>query len=403
MVVTRPLEDAAGFGRVRTLCSIREALGTGFETTIFRLRNLLETHRIGDFAHAFWTGVTGLIRLRPRALQCLFYAPRSELERLANDIARGGFDAIYLDSVRCQSLLQALRGRGLSCRIVVDFDDLMSRRMQLLVEGRQPLSLGFVGELFPRWLRRATEGLFSALLARYEALALKQAEAEMASMAQAIVLVSSTESALLQQRLPRAAAQVHAIPPPSHAERTSIPVAPPFRFVFIGSDKLLQNRLSIEFLVELWRRLEPRSVLHIYGRQERRLPDARNVAWHGFVDEIREVYMGGSILLLPVLLAGGIKTKAIEAWAHGRPVLGNAAAFEGLDVEGYPLVLPETDWAPYVLTPERYQDAWSVAARIGNAFVRTELTQGRYTSSWVSVMTPAGAIAPLRESNGVSL
>ena len=74
--------------------------------------------------------------------------------------------------------------------------------------------------------------------------------------------------------------------------------------------------------------------------------------WHGFVADLNDVYAPGSILLVPAVLPGGIKTKVLEAFSFGCAVLGNPLAFEGLDIQDYPLRLPEPDWTPYLMAPK---------------------------------------------------
>jgi glycosyltransferase involved in cell wall biosynthesis len=393
MVVTRSFEGGVRSGRNRCLSAISGALSAAFELDTFRLHNLLETRNVLDVLGALCRALLALVRLRPLALQCLLYSPGSEIRRLTRQIAAGGFHAVYLDSVRCQSLLQVLRRCLPEVRIVVDFDDLMSRRMELLAAGHHRLSLGFLRTSFPAALRRLSEGPLSAWLTRYEGRALRLAEAEMARSAQEVVFVSSAERDLMRERLaPGPGAAVVAIPPPAAEVSTVGAVSPPYRFVFIGTDGLVQNQLSIDFLVQLWARLQPSPSLHIYGRQERPPQVTPNVHWHGYVEDLSEVYSTGSILLLPAVLSGGVKTKAIEAWAYGRPVLGNAAAFEGLDIQDYPLRVPESQWQPYLQSPDTFEAAWTAAARLGNHYVRTVLSAERYASRWVEVMTaPSGA------------
>jgi hypothetical protein len=389
MVVTRSFEGGVQSGRNRCLSAISQALSAAFDLNTFRLHNLLETRNVLDVLGALSRALLALVRFRPLALQCLLYAPGSEIRRLTREIAAGGFHAVYLDSVRCQSLLLALRRCLPNVRIVVDFDDLMSRRMELLADGQHRLSLGFLRSSFPPALRRLSEGPLSAWLTRYEGRALRLAEAEMAGSAQEVVFVSSAERDLMRERLaPGSRVAVVAIPPPAPAVGAVAGVTPPYRFVFIGTDSLVQNRLSIDFLVQLWARLQPSPSLHIYGRQERPAQVTPNVHWHGYVEDLSEVYSTGSILLLPAVLSGGVKTKAIEAWAYGRPVLGNAAAFEGLDVQDYPLRVPESQWQSYIQSPESFGSVWAAAARLGNHFVCSVLSAEHYARRWVDVITP---------------
>jgi len=265
--------------------------------------------------------------------------------------------------------------------VVSDFDDLMSRRMESLVRLRQPFLAGFAARSFPAWLRHLVEGPLSRLITRFEALALRHAEQEVAAASDAVVLLSPLERDLLAARTPPHAPRLHAILPPARiqapASRSS-----PSRFVFIGGDHLLQNRLAIDRLLALWANQRPAMELHIYGRQVRPPAAVAGVTWHGFAADLAEVYCPGSILLYSCALQGGIKTKVPEAWSYGCPVLGNDAAFEGLGLTHYPLMLPEDEWAPLLETPERYQALWMRAATIGQDYVARHLAPDRFKAAW---------------------
>lgn len=389
LVLTRSIADDSGVGRVNVLREIRKAFNEDFAVTELRLHSLVETRRIRDLFTAGARLLLGWLTGRPVPLQTLLYSGAGEIGTLLDTLAAGGFDAVYLDTVRCQLLMRKIRRRLPTARLVIDMDDLMSRRMEQLAVKRLPLSLGFLRHLFPKPLQWAAQSRVSGLIARYEAAALSTAELEIARSADAVVLVSSAERDMLRRRVAADVRQkVHSVTPPAESCHNVPALSGPFRFTFIGSDRLVQNRLAIDFLLRLWAELKPAAGLHIYGRQERPPSQQNNVTWHGFVEDVAEAYTSGSILLLPCLLPGGIKTKVIEAWAFGCPVLGNPLAFEGIEVPGYPLALQETDWTDYVLRPEEFSSSWSSAAQLGNDFVRGDLSSERYAAQWRSILAP---------------
>ncbi|MDE1150326.1 MAG: glycosyltransferase family 4 protein [Azospirillaceae bacterium] len=329
---------------------------------------------------------------RPLPLQCLLYAGPREAKRVAARIVAGAFDAVYLDTVRCQALLRTLRRSLPDLHIVTDFDDLMSRRMTFLRRHRLPLLTGHVGPHFPRWARRLTEGPLARLVTAYEAGTLPAAEREVMLASSATVLLSPVERQMLCQHAPAAGPpMVRAIPPGVSPRAAPWGRDAPLRFVFIGSDRQLQNCTAIDFLLDQWRRLRPTTRLHIHGRQTRPLARVPGVHWHGYADDLAQVYRPGSIALVPALVAGGIKTKVAEAWAWGCPVLGNGTAMEGLGVPGYPLTLPEDQWAPYLTRPEAYADLWADAARKGAAFVRGTLSPEGFERAWEAALHPRPA------------
>jgi glycosyltransferase involved in cell wall biosynthesis len=390
MIITRSLDDESYISRVRTLRAIHTAIDSGFGADVYRLHNILETRKPGDLLYAAWIFLVNLLKFSPLPLQCIFYATRSDIRRITSAISREGYENVYLDTVRCLVLLRAITRDRKNRRLVADFDDLFSRRMRIVAANRMPLSLGFARKYFPAILRRAIEGPLAQLINRHEAATLPRAELEIANTVNSIVLVSEAERKLFSQQLPtRISASVHAIPPPARVVTDSPGLKPPLRFVFIGSDRQIHNRLSIEFLLKMWRQLQPGTPLHIYGKQQA-APPVNNVVWQGFIDDISEVYSEGSILILPALLSGGVKTKVIEAWAHGRPVLGNPAAFEGLQIADYPTRLPETDWTPLVLAPQEHLTRFQHAARLGHRFIVTDLSPARYGSLWCMAIAANG-------------
>ncbi len=155
MVLTRSIRDARAFGRVKTLQSISSALSGVGTIEEFVVRTILEERRVGSLVRAGWRFLWGLLTGRAVALQVLLYGSFAA-DRAVPAIAK--CPTIYLDSVRTLGILCSLRRLAPQSRYVVDFDDLMSRRMQLLLEGRLPLSLGFLKGALPRFLARAIEG-----------------------------------------------------------------------------------------------------------------------------------------------------------------------------------------------------------------------------------------------------
>jgi len=302
--------------------------------------------------------------------------------------------------VRCQPLLRSLRSRFPELRVIADFDDLLSRRMMNLLDLHQPMLMGYAGALAPAFMRRIIEGPRSRALVRYEAAAVRRAEIEALDASDAVVLVSSVERHRLLDDIGRRnhRAVVHAIPPPATIKASAWSSASHYRFVFVGSDRVLHNRLSIDFLLDRWRRLRPKAELHIFGQQQRPQADIAGVYWRGYQQNIAEAYSSGSIVVVPSIIAGGVKTKVIEGWSYGCPVLGNAAAFEGIAIADYPLSTCEADWDVLLLDPAGYAELWALAARRGSAFVETALSHERYAHAWLDLVLSARSNPEYRES-----
>jgi glycosyltransferase involved in cell wall biosynthesis len=383
IVITRNLSEHNG--RTPILSHIVRALEARHEVELLHLPALVESRSVRDIGGALLVWIASVFRARPLPLQCVLYASPRQCRAAIARIAEMRCDVVYLDTVRCQLLLRMLRRAIPDLHVVTDFDDLMSRRASYLFQHRLPFPTGHVGRHVPRWLRVLSEKFLARPVAGYEALTLPAAENEVIAASDATILLSFADRNMLSLR--RSVEDVHAIPPAVTIVRPPMKDIPPRRFIFIGSDNFVHNRAAIDFLLETWRRIRPSFDLHIYGRQSRTKAAVVNgVHWHGFVEDLAEVYQPGSIALVPAMDRGGIKTKVLEAWAWGCPALCNKAAMEGLTIENYPLVMPETEW-PAILTAPHGRD-WASAARIGHAFVRDHCSAEEFERAWQEIIRP---------------
>lgn len=383
IVITRNLSESNG--RTPILSHIVRALEARHEVELLHLPALVENLGACDIAGALLVWIASIFRAHPLPLQCVLYGSPRQCKAIMTRIAEMRCDVVYLDTVRCQLLLRMLRRTMPGLHIVTDFDDLMSRRAHYLYQHRLPFPTGHVSPHVPRWLRILSEHLLARPIAGYEALTLPAAENEVIAASDATILVSGADRDKLSLRRP--VETIHAIPPAVAAVRAPIRDIPPSRFIFIGSDRFVHNRAAIDFLLANWRKVRPSLDLHIYGRQSQNKAAVDGVHWHGFVEDLADVYQPGSIALVPAMDRGGIKTKVLEAWAWGCPVLCNKAALEGLAIQKYPLVLPETEWPALLAAP--HDREWASAARIGHAFVRDHCSAERFERAWQEIMCPS--------------
>ena len=391
MVWTRAIQDGPMAGRPNAARQIRAMLGSaGFtisESTIYPLTSRLTFGRI---VGALCRLLASLLRGRPLPLQCLLFGAHDQALRVVAELP-DGCRLVYLDGVRCLQVLEALRRTRPDLAVLTDLDDLMSRRMELLLELDEPPSTGYLKGQVPALAERLLGlRLPARIVLRYEAASLRIAERRVAALSDAVALISTADAQLLCQRAP--GHDVRSIPFAVNARpRHHRLLRPPFRFVFIGTDALRQNQLTIDALIALWRRENIATPLVIFGEQHRHYDLPRFVSMPGYADTLEAVYDCHSILLTPSYMAGGVKTKVLEGFAFSVPVVGNAITFESIQTgPDYPLLFgSEAAMLRLLHEPERYVDRFAAAVEIGGATIHNHHNPGRVEQAWSDIARAA--------------
>jgi hypothetical protein len=105
--------------------------------------------------------------------------------------------------------------------------------------------------------------------------------------------------------------------------------------VVFGSRGWLPNEESTAwFADEVWpavRAAVPGAVLHLFGT-DLSMED-QDIVLHPSPGNSGEIYAPGSILVVPLRIASGVRIKILEAWARGVSVVATPAALAGLEVE----------------------------------------------------------------------
>ena len=64
---------------------------------------------------------------------------------------------------------------------------------------------------------------------------------------------------------------------------------------------------------------------------------------HGFVEDISEFYYKSSVVIAPIFVGGGMKTKTAEALMYGKTIVGTKEAFEGYIKDNRAMIECNTD------------------------------------------------------------
>lgn len=392
MLVTRDIPEKAENGREQIMCFIKRSLLAGGIIETFRLHPVLECPSLLRLLALLRSAFYGILRGKPIPLQALlFLAPRyaNELQKAVEHLKP---ETVYFDGVRSGIYAFALRRSYPELNLVCDFDDLMSRRMKVLAQLRQPILVGYLKNFVPAWVQHhLLDGVIVRAIQAYEHRALLSLENRIGHVCNKVVLVSSVDAEHFRLQCPTA--QVEVIAPSVDAQHPFRELCEITHFIFIGADSQLQNRLTIEYLVAAWQRLRPKINLHIFGKQSGDYANVPGVIFRGFIDDLADAYQSGSVLLAPSFVSGGVKTKVLEAISYGVVPIGNHTTFEGIDADCSRITLSEQQFDSLICTPEKWTDLVNSA---GIAVVRevannhdSHLLGARWrTCVWPSESTP---------------
>jgi glycosyltransferase involved in cell wall biosynthesis len=123
------------------------------------------------------------------------------------------------------------------------------------------------------------------------------------------------------------------------------------KIIFLGPYQHFPNYDAVEWLLEnVYPKVHPRlkRPWFILGKwnlkddKVRRWADLPGVTFTGFVDDLTP-YFENALMLAPIRIGGGIKTKILQGMLNCLPIIGHGFAFEGIDpVDGESALIRET-------------------------------------------------------------
>jgi len=189
------------------------------------------------------------------------------------------------------------------------------------------------------WAAAAALGGWAATWLRREARTLAAYEGEAVRRAALTVALTEPDARRLRE-LAGPASTVTTVPPPFPTELPpgDQPLSGEPAVVLLGSGGWLPNRdAARRFVREVWPRIPaslPGARLHLFSPEdELPAPLPAGVVPHPPPTESRQAFAPGSILVVPVRIASGLRMKILEAWARGVPVVATPEAAAGLEAE----------------------------------------------------------------------
>jgi glycosyltransferase involved in cell wall biosynthesis len=91
------------------------------------------------------------------------------------------------------------------------------------------------------------------------------------------------------------------------------------------------------------------------------------VTVHSSLEDSTQAFATGSILIVPLRIASGVRMKILEAWARGVPVVATPSALAGLEVEDGREALAAADAAGFARALARLRNEPALAASLVEA------------------------------------
>jgi polysaccharide biosynthesis protein PslH len=236
---------------------------------------------------------------------------------------------------------------------------------------------------------------------RMEASRLRRFEAATIADVDATITLSADDAEALAALNPRAASRIIAVPPPipsAWLDTSALPIettgsdsewqigsnqrttgsidltigsnARP-GFVWIGSAGWAPNDGARGWLLDdIWPAIAARLPDHrldVFGPPPSgggQMDAGGSIVWRGAPRQSAEAFVPGSILLIPMRAAAGVRMRVLEAWARGVPVIASPAAVAGLDAEDGRDVLVAADERAFAEASVRLAGNPSLRARL---------------------------------------
>lgn len=211
-----------------------------------------------------------------------------------------------------------------------------------------------------------------------------------ARMADVVVLSNPVENSLLWTARP-----VVALPNGMDFAAHCPPYEPTSpRLILLGNFLNAPNRDGAEwFFHAVWsclRAQAPLARLELIGQGSASLPFAasENVKAHGYIDDLEPLVQNAALILSPIRIGSGTRTKVLYGWAHGLPVVSTVLGAEGLDARDDDNILLADDAEAFARACARILAAPALGARLAaNGFAH-----GKANYDWRALSPRLGEI-----------
>ena len=266
------------------------------------------------------------------AFQSALYWSRENARAIRDYCERIRPSVVVIDMIRLAPYMDELDGLGIP--VVLDYDDLLSKRYERQVGKSGGNILGKYGTQASGLLSRlASNTLVKNAILSVESKRVRRAEDKFARKADSVLFVSPVEAAELDGRLGTKkcfSATIGA----ALVDSPSLRVGKTYDFGFVGNMHTAANQASLDFICKEVLPLLPGKSLRVIGvcpgEIRSHYDSYEQVSFSGRVESIADELLRCEVMLAPFAYGTGIKTKVLEAMGMGMPVVTNSTGVEGM-------------------------------------------------------------------------
>lgn len=248
-------------------------------------------------------------------------------------------DAVIVDMIRLAPYYTCFR--DLSCRKILDLDDLLSRRYvrQSRRAGTGSDLLGASTDRMTRTSNRILRNSFiKRMILRAESRRCNRAERKYGRLYDSVIFVSESETAAFNRMIGEEKAYTVTLGVDlAYYAQAAKADKEPNAVAFLGNLKYAPNQDSLSYIADkVLPLMKQPYTLYVAGTTpdgyEAQFAGNPHIVFLGRVDDLREAMGKCNVFLSPIAYGSGIKTKILEALAMGLPVVTNTIGAEGLSV-----------------------------------------------------------------------
>lgn len=276
----------------------------------------------------------------PWPLQNMLFYSRKNSDNIRRLVEKIKPRAIYVDMVRLAPYVSAFE--NYDCLKVLGYDDLLSERYkrQISLDSKNANVAGAYSDRLPSKISKLQSvGFIKKAVLRFEAKRMEKCESFYASKYDSGIFVSAIETRKFNQRLGRDMAHTVSMGIDYAYQSGDVDYEPiPNSFSYVGNMKTAANYETVTYIIEqILPQVKTDYRFYVIGTCPTELVDRykgnERIVFTGRVDDLRPHIKATSVFLSPIAFGTGIKTKILEAFAMGMPVLTNSVGIEGIEAE----------------------------------------------------------------------